>query len=232
MAQKLTYFTPQTFRFLRSLAKNNNREWFQAHKTEFEEHLRNPYQRLIVDLAEPLRKISPHFVADPRPVGGSMFRIHRDTRFAKDKSPYKTWAGAQFFHARRRELLGDAPLFYLHIAPGECFLGAGIWHPQTEALRRVRAYLLGNPASWKKITRGAAFRKVFELGGDSLTRPPAGFDPTHELIDDLKRKDFVCSTNFDERQACAPGFLKFLVGRYKQLAPLNDWLCGALDLDF
>jgi uncharacterized protein (TIGR02453 family) len=226
------HFSSETFGFLRKLAKNNNREWFQAHKPQFEEQVRQPYLRFIAELAEPLRKLSPHFVADPRPVGGSLFRIHRDTRFAKDKTPYKTWAGAQFFHERKRELMGDVPLFYLHLAPGECFLGGGIWHPQPEAMRRVRAYMLANPASWKKVTRSPAFRKVYELGGDSLTRPPAGFDPQHELITDLKRKDFVCTAGFDEAQACKPGFLKFVVDRYRLMAPMNDWLCGALDLDF
>ena len=101
------YFTPATFKFLRALARNNNRDWFAQHKHEYDEHLRRPYLRLIADLAEPLRKISPHYVADPRPVGGSLFRIHRDTRFSSDKTPYKPWAGARFFHERSRELFGD-----------------------------------------------------------------------------------------------------------------------------
>ena len=226
------YFSPKTFAFLRALAKNNRRDWFNAHKDEFEQQLRAPYQRLIADLAEPLKRISPHFVADPRPVGGSLFRIYRDTRFAKDKTPYKTWAGAQFFHERRRELMGETPVFYLHIAPKECFVGGGVWHPQPENVRRIRAYLLGNPASWKKATRSPAFRKGFELGGDTLTRPPAGFDPAHELIEDLKRKDFVSSATFSESQACATGFPKFVLGRFREIAPMMDWLCGALDLEF
>ena len=227
-----TYFTPKTFTFLRALAKNNNREWFNANKARYEEDLRAPYQRFIADLAEPLKKISPQFIADPRPVGGSMFRIYRDTRFAKDKTPYKTWAGSQFFHARKKELMGEAPVFYLHIAPGECFLGGGLWHPQPESMRRVRAYMVANPASWKKATRSAAFRKQFELGGDALTRPPSGFDPKHELIEDLKRKDFVASSDFPDAQACAPDFLKFALTRLKGVAPMVDWLCGALDLEF
>ncbi len=227
-----TYFTPKTFAFLRALGRNNNRNWFNAHRAQFEANVRQPYQRLIADLAAPLKKISPHFIADPRPLGGSLFRIHRDTRFAKDKTPYKTWAGAQFFHERRRELAGEAPVFYLHIAPGECFLGGGLWHPQPETLRRVRAYMVANPASWKKATRAPAFRKKFELGGDTLSRPPAGFDRVHELIEDLKRKDFVASAEFDDAQATSPDFLKFVLGNFRQVAPLVDWLCGSLDLEF
>jgi uncharacterized protein (TIGR02453 family) len=227
-----TYFTPKTFAFLRALAKNNNREWFNANKARFEEDLRAPYQRFITDLAEPLKKISPHFVADPKPVGGSMFRIYRDTRFAKDKTPYKTWAGSQFFHERKKELLGEAPVFYLHIAPGECFLGGGLWHPEPESMRRVRTYMLANPASWKKATRAPAFRRQFELGGDALTRPPSGFDASHELIEDLKRKDFVASSEFSDAHACAPDFMKFATARLQGVAPMVDWLCGALDLEF
>jgi uncharacterized protein (TIGR02453 family) len=228
----MNYFSPKTFAFLRALARNNSREWFNAHRDDYEKHLRVPYQQFIADLAQPLKKISPHYIADPRPVGGSMFRIHRDTRFSKDKTPYKTHAGAQFFHERRRELAGEAPVFYLHIAPKECFVGAGLWHPQPESMRRVRAYMLSNPASWKKATRSPSFRKDFELGGDALTRPPAGFDPKHELIGDLKRKDFVASAEFTETEACSPGFQKFVLARLRQVAPMVDWLCGALDLEF
>jgi uncharacterized protein (TIGR02453 family) len=226
------YFTPASFKFLRGLARNNNREWFANHKTEFETQLRDPYLRLIADLAEPLRGISPHYVADPKPVGGSLFRIYRDTRFASDKTPYKTWAGARFSHERSRELMGEAPVFYLHVEPGNNFIGGGLWHPGSEALRRVRDYLVNNPASWKSATRSVAFRKQFELDGDSLSRPPRGYDPAHELIDDIKRKDFVCTTALDDDTMLSPQLPKVLIKHYKAAAPMVDWLCGALDLDF
>lgn len=226
------YFTPGTFRFLRALARNNDREWFAAHKSEYETQLRAPYLRLIADLAEPLRGISSHYVADPRPVGGSLFRIHRDTRFSSNKLPYKPWAGARFFHERSRELMGEAPVFYLHVEPGNNFIGSGLWHPGPESLRRVRDYLLSNPASWKSVTRSAAFRRQFELGGDALSRPPRGYDPQHELIDDLKRKDFVCIGTLDDDELLSPQLPKLLLKRYTLAAPLVDWLCGALDLDF
>jgi uncharacterized protein (TIGR02453 family) len=226
------YFTPATFKFLRALARNNDREWFAAHKSEFETALREPYLRLIAGLAEPLRSISPQYVADPRAVGGSLFRIHRDTRFSSDKTPYKIWAGARFFHQRSRELMGEAPVFYLHVQPGENFVGGGLWHPGAESLRRVRDYMVGNPASWKSATRNAAFRRQFELGGDALSRPPRGYDPQHELIDDIKRKDFVCITSLDDDEMLSPQLPKLLIKRYTAAAPMVDWLCGALDLEF
>jgi uncharacterized protein (TIGR02453 family) len=238
------YFTSATFKFLRSLARNNNREWFAAHKHEYESHLRQPFLRLIGDLAEPLQKLGAQYVANPKPVGGSLFRIYRDTRFSGDKAPYKPWGGASFYHQATRGLarggagnsmMGrlDAPVFYLHLQPGESFLGGGLWHPMPESVQRVRNYMVNNPASWKKATRSPAFRRMYgELGGESLSRPPRGYDPTHELIEDLKRKDFVCSAALDDEVLCGPGLMKQLIRHYSVAVPLVDWLCGALDLEF
>ncbi len=239
------YFTPASLKFLRRLAKNNNREWFAEHKREYENQVKLPFLRLIGDLAEPLKAISPHYVANPKPVGGSMFRIYRDTRFSGDKTPYKAWAGASFYHAATRGLarggdadqgtMGrlDAPVFYLHIQPGESFVGGGLWHPQPETTKRIRAYLVNNPASWKAATRSANFRKTFgALGGESTSRPPRGFDPAHELIEDLKRKDYVCSVRLEDEALLLPELPKILLKHYTLASPLIDWLCGALDLDF
>jgi uncharacterized protein (TIGR02453 family) len=226
------YFTPATFRFLRALARNNNRDWFHAHKADFDAAIREPYLKLIADLAAPLQRISAHFRADSRPVGGSLFRIHRDTRFSSDKTPYKTWAGSRYFHERSRELHGEAPVFYLHIEPGNSFVGGGLWHPGAETLRRVRDYMIGNPASWKAATRSAAFRKRFELGGEALSRPPRGYDPQHELIADLKRKDFVATTRLDDATVLSPQLPKVIAAHFAAAAPLVAWLCGALDLEF
>lgn len=229
MAEK-TYFDAAGLRFLRDLARNNNREWFNAHKARYEEKTRDPFLRLIADLAEPLAKISPHFRADPRPSGGSMFRIYRDTRFANDKSPYKTWLGARLFHDRARQV--HAPLFYLHIQPGHCFAGGGLWHPEGPSLKRIRDFLVDNPASWKKATRSKAFREHLGLGGESLTRPPAGYDPGHELIEDLKRKDFVASVEFSDADALSPRLRPIVVDAFRRVAPMVDYLCAALDLEF
>jgi uncharacterized protein (TIGR02453 family) len=225
-----TYFDAAGFRFLRDLAKNNNREWFNAHKAQYEQTVRDPFLRLIGDLAEPLAKISPHFRADPRPSGGSMFRIYRDTRFANDKTPYKTWLGARLFHERNRQV--HAPLFYVHIQPGGCFAGGGLWHPEPPALKRIRDFLVDNPATWKKAVRSKRFRERFELGGESLSRLPSGFDAQHELIDDLKRKDFVATAEFTDAEAMSPRLKPLLVDAFKGIAPMVDYLCAALDLEF
>ena len=238
-----TYFTAKTFRFQRALAKNNNREWFTAHKVEYEEHLKQPFLRLITDLQAPLAKISTHFRADPKPVGGSLFRIYRDTRFANDKTPYKAWAGARFFHERTKIANPDAtlqrpgtaieaPSFYLHIQPGNCFIGGGLWHPETATQRRIRDFIVENPESWKKATRAPAFRRKFDMHEESLSRPPRGYPADHELIDDLKRKNYVAMASLDDATVTGPRLLKAVGDGLRGCAPLIDYLCAALDLEF
>ncbi|HEX7338456.1 MAG TPA: DUF2461 domain-containing protein [Rhodanobacteraceae bacterium] len=225
-----TYFSPATFRFLRALDRHNNREWFHAHKADYERHVREPFLQLIGDLEAPLASISAHFRADARKVGGSMFRIQRDTRFSHSKLPYKPFAGARLFHERRREIA--APSFYLHIAPDECFAGGGLWHPETHTLRNIREFMVDNPGAWKRATQSRTFREHFEFWGDSLKRPPRGFDADHELIDDLKRKSLAAGEVFDEAFACSAELRPFAVDSFKRLAPMVDYLCAAQDLAF
>lgn len=225
-----TYFTPASFRFLRALDRHNSREWFHANKSKYEKHVREPFLALITDLQSPLAKISPHYRADPRKNGGSLYRIFRDTRFSNNKLPYKTWQGSRFFHERRHEI--QAPGFYLHIERGNCFGGGGLWHPEPEALKHIREFIVDNPAAWKKATRGKAFQQDLQLGGASLIRPPRGYDPDHELIDDLKRKDFIASASLDEQLACSDELLPWMVKTFKSVAPLVDYLCAAQELEF
>lgn len=225
-----TYFSAKAFALLREFARNNNREWFAANKERYEALLRDPFLALIGDLAAPLAKISPHFRADPRPHGGSMFRVYRDARFAKDKSPYKTWLGARLRHERAREL--HAPSFYLHIQPGDSFVGGGLWHPEPPTLARVRDFLVANPATWKKAVHNRRFAAAFEIGGEALSRPPRGYDVAHELIEDIKRKDFAAWRTFGDREACSAELRDLVVAGFKGVAPMIDYLCAALDLEF
>lgn len=224
------YFSPATFRFLRALQRHNNRTWFKAHQNDYENRVRGPYLQLIADLQAPVTKISPHYRADPRKVGGSLFRIQRDTRFSGDKAPYKTWAGARIFHERRREIA--APSFYLHVASGDCFVGAGLWHPENHTLRNIRNFIADNPAAWKRAAHGAVFREHYEFRGESLSRAPQGFPHDHPLLADLKRKSFAAGVGFDDALACSPKLFQFVVDHFKRLAPLVDYLCAAQNLEF
>jgi uncharacterized protein (TIGR02453 family) len=223
------YFDGATFKFLQKLSRNNNREWFTANKARYEASVRGPALALITDLAEPLAAISPKFRAVPKAVGGSLFRIQRDTRFSNNKLPYKTWIGLRFFHERGRD--GDAPLFYLHIEPGNSFVGGGLWHPQTAALRKIRDYLIANPMSWKALCAQAAERG-FAWGGESLLRAPRGYEPDHELIEHLKRKDFVLSRELSDDEVLSDQFGRTIIAAFDQVAPLVDWLCDAVEVDF
>ena len=220
-----TYFSDKTFRFLRALARNNSREWFNDHRKDYEQHLKEPFQALITDLAPDLLAISPHYRADPRGNGGSLFRIHRDTRFSNDKTPYKTWGGARFFHARSKQV--PAPSFYLHVQPGNSFLGAGIWHPDPVTLKKVRDAILADSTGWKRaITQTVRGRCT--LGGDSLKKVPRGYDPDHPLAEDLKRKDFIAYIPLTEADACAKDFMKQFGNACTTMKPLLGFLSRAV----
>ena len=225
-----TYFSDKTFKFLRALARNNSRDWFHEHKADYEANLRGPFLKLIADLQPDVLAVSEHYRADPKPVGGSLFRIHRDTRFSNDKTPYKTWSGARFFHARHKQV--DAPSFYLHVQPGHCFIGAGLWHPEPESQRRIRQFIFDNPGAWKAAVHAPAFKRKFTMDGDSLVRPPRGFPADHELIEDFKRKDFVATTTIDDAVVLGPNLRKAVAAHFAGLAPLVDYLCASLDLEF
>ena len=222
------HFTPALFEFLAELQLNNSREWFQANRRRYEADVRDPLLEFVADFGERLREISPHYVADARPVGGSMFHIHRDVRFSRDKSPYKTNAGLHFRHQVGREVHG--PGFYLHLEPGGSFAGSGIWHPDSETLAKVRGAIDANPARWRRIVDDEGFRARYRLEGDSLKRPPKGYDPDHPLIDDLKRKDFVASTTFSEDDVCAPAFIDAYADACRAAAPFTELLTTAVGL--
>ncbi len=224
------YFTKKTFDFLRQLKKNNERDWFKANKDRYEAHLKQPMLRFIEDFAGPLSKVSRKFDADPSPVGGSLFRIYRDTRFGKDKTPYKTHLAAHFRHRSAKDV--HAPGFYLHLEPKSVWMGVGIWRPDTASARRIREAIAADSARWKKVTRGKAFASKFELTGDALKRPPRGFDPEHAFVEDLKRKDFIGMAKMSESDACKPDFLKQFAARCKTSGPFVHFVCDALDVPF
>jgi uncharacterized protein (TIGR02453 family) len=224
-------FGPQLFTFLTDLRANNDRDWFAANKDRYEEHLLEPALEFVAEFAPRLEKISPHFRADPRPSGGSLFRIYRDTRFSKDKSPYKTNVGIHFRHEQAKSAY--APGYYLHIGPDEVFAGGGIWHPDTAAATKIREAIAADPDGWKRAVHGGAFAKQgFELGGDSLKRVPSWADADHPFADDLKRKDFFGSTRLTQQDVVAPGFVDEYARICRAAAPLMQFLCGALDVPY
>lgn len=226
-----TYFSEASFKFLRGLARHNERAWFLAHKAGYEATVREPFQRLLADLQPALAAISGQFRSEPKTVGGSLFRIQRDTRFSGDKAPYKSWQGARLFHARSRQV--EAPSFYIHLQPGGCFVGGGIWHPSTPALRRIRQFIVDNPGGWQAAAHAPAFRRRYDLeSGEMLVRNPPGFPADFRFIDDLRHKNFVAVRAIDDATMAGPRLRATLEKDLQALAPLVDYLCAALDLEF
>jgi uncharacterized protein (TIGR02453 family) len=220
----MAYFTPESFAFLRELSENNNRDWFTANKKRYESEVRDPALQFITDFAPRLHRIAPHLVADPRPVGGSMFRIYRDTRFSRDKSPYKTHLGIHFFHEKAKAA-ASVPGFYLHIAADECFAAAGIWHPDPKALAKIRDTIARGSTEWKAIKRSK-----LPIEGASLKRPPRGFAPDHPMIDDLKRTDFVTSVRRSKKEICSKNFMADFAASCRKMSPLVRFVARSLKL--
>jgi uncharacterized protein (TIGR02453 family) len=217
------FFRPDLFEFLRQLKRHNDREWFARNKALYEKTVLDPALQFISSFGPHLRRLCPHFVADPRPARGSLFRIYRDTRFSPDKRPFKTHVGIHFSHASGKD--AHAPVFYLHLEPDNCFAAAGVWHPDNSALTKIRMAIVAQPERWAKVSR------KLELEGDSLKRPPRGFDPNHRFIEDLKRRDFVASGGLTEAQVCGPRFMRDFVAACRAMLPLVEFTTRALGLE-
>ncbi len=219
------YFGDDFFGFLTELRVHNHREWFTKNKHRYENAVRDPFLRLIADLAPALKKIPPGFVADPRPVGGSMMRIYRDIRFSRDKSPYKISVAAHFSLHNSRT---DIPALYLHLEPGKSAVGAGAWHPEPGPLKQIRDSIAAHPKRWQQITSGKEFRSSCGMFGDSLKRPPVGYPADHPLIEDLKRKDFAVSSSLTDDEVCGNGLFDLVVDKFRIASPFVQFLCDAL----
>ncbi len=223
-------FNRELFRFLRDLDQNNDRNWFQQNRDRFESHLKQPALDFIIDFARPLAEISPHFRADPRLVGGSLFRIYRDTRFSHDKSPYKTHCGIQFRHRRGKDV--HSPCYYVHLEPSGSFIGAGLWHPATPTLRLIRDAIVADPDRWLAVTGEAGFAARFRLKGDSLKRVPREYPKDHPLGDDLRRKDFIAVTDITQKDVLAADFVDRVALACRDGAPLMEFLCEAVGVEY
>jgi uncharacterized protein (TIGR02453 family) len=226
--RKQAYFTPELFGFLRQLKRHNNRDWFQKNKSKYQRAVRDPFLKFIEDFRPRLHKISPHFIADPRPSGGSLLRIYRDMRFRPEADPYQTMAAARFPHVAWKQT--RTPGFYLHLEPGTSFLGCGLWHPDPETRNKVTEAIVKNPSQWKKAVSGKRFRANCELSGGSMKRMPPGYDPNHPLADDLRRKDYITVTYFKDAQVCAVGFLDQVAHAVAATRPFMEFLTRSLGL--
>lgn len=220
-------FSKKTFEFLALLEQNNNRAWFNEHKSQYEAYVREPALDFIRQMQAPLTELSSHFTASDKKVGGSLMRIHRDARFSKDKTPYKINLGIQFRHFMGKDV--HAPGLYFHLANDECFAAAGIWRPESKVLNAIRTCIDENPNSYKKAIFNEPFKSAFTMSGESLKRPPRGFEKDHPLIDELKRKDFIAISPLTQKQVSSNNLVDTVLERYKKADSLMAYLCYALE---
>lgn len=222
-------FSQETLSFLEELAAHNERSWFEANKTRYESLVRAPALDFIAAMAPELARFAPQFTADGRKVGGSLMRVFRDTRFSRDKTPYKTNIGIQFRHSLGKDV--HAPGYYVHISPQECFLGVGCWHPEPVALARIRDRIAEKPLAWLSCRDDADFTAHWTLAGDSLSRPPKGYPSQHPALDDLKRKDFIGLSPLPP-EAVTGDLLTLASRQFAAAESLMEFLCEALGVPF
>jgi len=227
-----TGFPKDFFAFFKDLKAHNERPWFEDNKQRFRDSVQAPMSGFIEVMRPRLAKVSKNFVADPRPNGGSMFRIYRDVRFSKDKRPYKEHAACHFRHAAGKDV--HAPGFYMHFGAVEVHFGGGMYMPDALALGRIRDAIVQKPAAWKAVKANKAFVKAFgELGGDDvLTRAPRGYDPDHPLIEDIKRKSFFAMHEADVNLATSPKLVDAVANSFAAASPLMRFLCNAQGVPF
>jgi uncharacterized protein (TIGR02453 family) len=214
-----------TLTFLASLEKNNKRPWFEAHRAQYERDVRDASVDFVKGFAPHLRKLSPHFIAEAKPVGGSIMRLHRDLRFSKDKTPYRTSIGIHFWHEDASDE-GEAPVWYVHIAPKETFVGGGMWQPSGPTLDKVRRAIQRDPAAWAKAKRSV------DLEGEQLKRPPKGVPEDHPLVEDLKRKQFLFSQQVPDAQVASPKFPQRCFAVMRGQEPMMEFLTRAAGLRY
>lgn len=220
-------FSPALFRFFEDLKRNNRREWFLANRERYERDVRRPALTFLRTLAPRLRAVAPQFVISLKSPGGTLRTIHRDLRFTKDKTPYKTRLSARVYHAAGKDV--HAPGFYLSIGPDDCSAAAGIRHPPTAELRKIREAIVREPGRWTRILAGAKRRGALPWG-ESVSRIPRGFPKDHPLAAEIRKVDFFLYRDFTRREICAPDFLDRYLTAIRAFTPSQRFLLDALGL--
>lgn len=226
------YFNQSVFEFLKELAANNNKPWWEDNKKRYIETIREPALDFIIDFGEKLEEVSPHFSADARVNGGSLMRPYRDMRFAKG-DPYKTNVGIHFRHEQGKDV--HAPGFYLHIEPGQNFAGAGLWSPETKVASAIRQSISDDPAGWAKAAHSDSFTQTWEIGTheeDRLKRVPKELSTDHPHADDLRLKSFTAGTRLTQRSITSGALVDELIAAYQRAGPYTRFLCEAIGVPF
>ncbi len=216
--------------FLDELAQNNERDWFTENKDRYERLVREPALDFIAAMGPHLDRFAPQFDAIAKKMGGSLMRVYRDTRFARNQTPYKTNVGIQFRHTQAKDV--HSPGYYLHIEPGRHFLGAGLWRPEPDALAAIRTAIVERPKAWQSARDDKAFKRHYSLDGGALKRPPRGFPTDHPFVDDLKRTDFIAGCTLDDADLFRGDCVGRIAKRFEAATPLMKFLCRAVGVPF
>jgi uncharacterized protein (TIGR02453 family) len=231
----MSYFTDASLKFLRALARNNKREWFEQHRAEYDEHVRLPMMEMVAEMDMRMSQFAPEIMGDPK---RSVFRIYRDVRFSGDKSPYKTHAACWFFHGEGsskvgREAHGGGAGFYFHLQPGECMVGGGLWMPPRPALLRIRAKIAADPRGFAKLVTAPALKK--RLGAlsqeSALKRVPRGYEADHPAAEWLKLQSYTVGRKLTDAEATSGRLTATLQKDFAAMLPLIRWLNGVMGLD-
>jgi uncharacterized protein (TIGR02453 family) len=224
MPQPAPRFSAETLRFLRALKRHNKREWFNVHRDEYEQFVRQPMTAVVERLAVDFRAFAPELVASPKV---SMYRIYRDTRFSENKTPYKTHIAAVF--PTRGLLKHQGAGVYFHISPDEVWVGGGMYSPEPAQLYVVRGHIASNIKQLRAIVESPGFRRqVGQLEGEKLKRVPRGFAKDHEAAEYLKHRHFIAGTEFPAALAASPKFYSTLLSVFRQVLPLSRFLNAPL----
>jgi uncharacterized protein (TIGR02453 family) len=224
-------FRQAALRFMGQLKRHNTKPWFEANRARYELEVREPLRLLVEDVDVRLARLAPEIVGDPK---RSIFRIHRDVRFSRDKSPYKTHAACWFYHMDAGRGVGQDASggagFYFHLEPGQCLIGAGIWMPPRPTLSRIRDALVEDQEGFEAIVEDRGFRRRFGSLDDEamLTRPPRGFTDEHPAARWLRYQSFTAGRSLTERVVTSPRLVEMLADDYERLAPLVRWINRAL----
>ena len=231
MSQDFQGFSAGFFGFFEELSANNKRAWFEANKPRYKEIVQGELSAFVAAMAPRLRKISAHYLADPRPNGKTIFRIYRDVRFSKDKRPYKEHAACHFRHLSEADVHG--PGYYFHLEPDRVMFGGGIWKPAPEDLKSIRTAIVEDAKGWAKVIGDAELLDTFEgIHGEGLKRPPKGFPADHPHLEDLKRKTFFVMRRAPVELARTDALLDEVEAGYRAAKPLMKFLSKALGAAF
>ena len=217
-------FPAETLKFLRALKRNNRREWFEAHRGDYEAYVRQPMTAIVERLAVDLRVFAPELIANPKL---SIHRIYRDIRFSENKTPYKTHLAARF--PPRALAKGEGAGVYFHVAPDGVWIGGGMYAPQPRELYAIREHISGHLTQFRAIVESPGFKKHFgALDGEKLTRVPRGFAKDHPAAEYLKFRQFIGGADYPASLATSPAFYKALLTVFREVTPLTRFLNAPL----